>query len=136
MVLFALRTGQNRKSICCVRCQFSISGKDGTHVDPQYIKAYIARATAHRTPKHYPHYIRPSATCAQSKNQTPIMVTRALTHDEFVKIEEADEAELDPAPDALAELLSVALSSMLPLVEEAVVVAGAEIVCVAPLTTT
>ena len=64
------------------------------------------------------------------------MVTRALTHDEFVKIEEADEAELDPAPDALAELLSVALSSMLPLVEEAVVVAGAEIVCVAPLTTT
>jgi hypothetical protein len=64
------------------------------------------------------------------------MVTRALTHDELVKIEEAEEAELDPAPDALAELLSVAFSSVLSLVDEAVFVAGAEIVCVAPLTTT
>jgi hypothetical protein len=64
------------------------------------------------------------------------MVTRVVNHDEFVKTEEAEEAELDPALDALAELLSVALSSVLPLVEEAVVVAGAEIVCVAPSTTT
>jgi len=28
----------------------SITGKFGTHVDPQHIKAYIARVTARRTP--------------------------------------------------------------------------------------
>jgi hypothetical protein len=51
MALLALRPGKHRKSICCVRCSFSTSGKDGIHVDYQHIKAYIARATAYRTPK-------------------------------------------------------------------------------------
>ena len=77
------------------------------------------------------------------------MVTRALTHGELVAIEQADEAGVDPPSDALAEAFAVALSSALrsvvlavalslalPSVVGSAVVAGAEMVCVTPFTTT
>jgi hypothetical protein len=113
------------------------SGRDGNHVNHQHITAYIARVTTQRTPNKKPLIkSRPSAECAQSQKQIPSMVTKGLNHNELLDIVRAEEAREDPSSEVLAGTLSVALSLVLPSVVEAIAEAGAEILCVAPFTTT